>query len=82
MAISVRTFEELCDDLDHWLGHRGNLQLFSDIRCGRSVLVPIDGIFTKTWKVQRVALIGHSFGADALPAAYNQLPPAERIASP
>ncbi|MER8447649.1 virulence factor family protein [Mesorhizobium sp. M1066] len=34
--------------------------------------------FTKTWKVRRVALIGYSFGADALPAAYNQLPPAEK----
>jgi type IV secretory pathway VirJ component len=34
--------------------------------------------FTKTWKVRRVALVGYSFGADALPAAYNQLPPAEK----
>ncbi|MFK0690118.1 virulence factor family protein [Mesorhizobium sp. IMUNJ 23033] len=34
--------------------------------------------FTKTWKVRRVALIGYSFGADALPAAYNQLSPAEK----
>ena len=33
---------------------------------------------TKTWKVRRVALIGYSFGADALPAAYNQLAPAEK----
>ena len=34
--------------------------------------------FTKTWKVHHVALIGYSFGANALPAAYNQLAPAEQ----
>ncbi len=34
--------------------------------------------FTRTWKVHRVVLIGYSFGANALPAAYNQLAPAEQ----
>lgn len=30
------------------------------------------------WGADKVALIGYSFGADVLPAAYNLLPPAER----
>jgi type IV secretory pathway VirJ component len=34
--------------------------------------------FAKTWKVRHVALIGYSFGADVLPATYNQLAPAEK----
>jgi type IV secretory pathway VirJ component len=34
--------------------------------------------YTKAWNVHHVALIGYSFGADALPAAYNQLPAADR----
>jgi type IV secretory pathway VirJ component len=34
--------------------------------------------FTKAWNVHHVALIGYSFGADALPAAYNDMSPADR----
>ena len=34
--------------------------------------------FATTWNVRHVALIGYSFGADALPAAYNHLAPAEK----
>lgn len=34
--------------------------------------------FSKTWNVRHVALIGYSFGADALPAAYDQLPAAAK----
>ena len=34
--------------------------------------------FTRAWNVHHVALIGYSFGADALPAAYNHLPAADR----
>jgi type IV secretory pathway VirJ component len=34
--------------------------------------------FARTWKVRNVALIGYSFGADVLPATYNQLAPAEK----
>ena len=34
--------------------------------------------FSKTWKVRHVALIGYSFGADVLPAAYSRLAPAEK----
>jgi type IV secretory pathway VirJ component len=31
--------------------------------------------YSKAWKVHRVALIGYSFGADALPVAYSKLQP-------
>ncbi|MDW6020213.1 AcvB/VirJ family lysyl-phosphatidylglycerol hydrolase [Mesorhizobium sp. BAC0120] len=31
--------------------------------------------YSKAWNVHRVVLIGYSFGADVLPAAYNKLPP-------
>ena len=34
--------------------------------------------FTTTWNVRHVALIGYSFGADVLPAAYSDLAPAEK----
>jgi type IV secretory pathway VirJ component len=34
--------------------------------------------FARAWNVHHVALIGYSFGADALPAAYDLLPPRER----
>ncbi|MEZ2132071.1 MULTISPECIES: virulence factor family protein [unclassified Sinorhizobium] len=32
--------------------------------------------YRKQWKVKHVALVGYSFGADILPAAYNRLKPA------
>lgn len=33
------------------------------------------GVYAKKWNVHRVALVGYSFGADALPAIYDALPP-------
>lgn len=34
--------------------------------------------YTKKWNVRHIALVGYSFGADAIPAAYALLPPAEK----
>lgn len=34
--------------------------------------------YRRKWSVEKVALIGYSFGADLLPAAYNRLPAADR----
>lgn len=34
--------------------------------------------FRAAWPVDRVALVGYSFGADALPLVYNRLPPATK----
>jgi type IV secretory pathway VirJ component len=34
--------------------------------------------FRAAWPVERVALVGYSFGADALPLVYNRLPPATK----
>ncbi|MBS1182421.1 MAG: bacterial virulence protein VirJ [Proteobacteria bacterium] len=37
-------------------------------------LVKVIDAYTKKWKVHKVALVGYSFGADALPAIYAALP--------
>ncbi|MBN8998311.1 MAG: hypothetical protein J0H54_02690 [Rhizobiales bacterium] len=35
-------------------------------------------VYSERWGVSRVILVGYSFGADVLPAAYNGLPPLEK----
>lgn len=35
-------------------------------------------VYSENWGVSRVILVGYSFGADVLPAAYNGLPPLEK----
>lgn len=37
-------------------------------------LTKVIDVYTKKWNVHRVALVGYSFGADALPAIYQALP--------
>lgn len=36
--------------------------------------------YRKTWQVEKVVLVGYSFGADVLPALYNELPAEDRAA--
>ncbi|CDN56148.1 Virulence factor family protein [Neorhizobium galegae bv. officinalis bv. officinalis str. HAMBI 1141] len=42
-------------------------------------LAKIIEYYRRQWDVQNVLLVGYSFGADVLPAAYNLLPAADRV---
>ncbi|MGH8082041.1 MAG: virulence factor family protein [Lysobacter sp.] len=60
-----------------------SLRYFWTPRTPQSFAVDIDRIvryYSAQWKRERVVLIGFSQGADVLPGAYNQLPPATRSA--
>ena len=58
-----------------------SLRYFWKARPPRTIAADITRIvdhYSKVWNVHHVALVGYSFGADVLPAAYDRLPAAER----
>ncbi|MEH6415819.1 virulence factor family protein [Pseudomonas sp. CGJS7] len=60
-----------------------SLRYFWTPRTPQSFAVDLDRIaryYSARWKREKVLLIGFSQGADVLPGAYNQLPPATRAA--
>lgn len=59
------------DSLRYFLAPRSPDEVGTDV--GRMIEAA-----RRVWGVEDVALVGYSFGADAVPVAYNRLPPADR----